>query len=543
MFLHRSGGTRVLKFVLLLATLLTFMAAITASCLAASDEIGPDQLMIDPLLLVALAECRSIVDQTPDGFYPGWDFSSTPVLFYKPGVQDVLINFPHQPEGFRRYQGFNPLGDETIYVRDGETYIEWDDQNTQREIDGVITLVVADPLSSQRNMIRGTVLNQSASAVQSWLDDWNFVVTPYDKIRVILHEAFHAYQSHLAPEKGADESSVARYPLLDSTNNALSHLEGLILRDALTAKKPAVRRQKAAEFVAVRTQRQSLLADEFAAYENLNEFVEGTAKYIEFKFLATGQDLQAGSQMYFWQGFQGYSVLPDLFDHELEDMIKIIGVTDDRFGNRFGGGPLRFKLYVLGAAQALLLDDLDPAWKQVIFEDNIYLCDLLRDALALNPAELGAALASAKTTYDYSNLLAAKTEFEGEGRVFIQAKVDEILETESTRIVLDYSGFEIAGMGYTPFGVTSVDPARTIYDMVPLQVLFGEDTLLELREVRPVLVDTEQNQIIFVTDTPVAEFTVGKSSGLEVANFALTASGVETTVSDNTVTIRLASMP
>jgi len=536
---HRIGGHGRLQLLkttcLILAVLLS--ANILRPLATSASEVETDHLMIDPLLLTALAECRSIVTQVSDGFYPGWDFASLPVLFYKPGVQDVLINFPHQPEGFRRYQGFNPLGDETIFVRDGETFIEWDDQNTTREIDGVITLVVADTQSSQRNQIRGTVANQADSDINTWLDNWDFVASPYDKIRVILHEGFHAYQNHLAPEKGADESSVAQYPLLNPTNNALSQMEGLILRDALRTEDQEIRNRKTAEFVAVRTHRQSLLTEEFALYENLNEFTEGTAKYIEFKLLSTDQKLQASPDMYFAQGFHGYSVLPEIFQHELDDMVNIVGVTDNRFGNRFGGGPLRFKLYVLGAAQALLLDHFDPSWKKVIFEDGVFLCDLLEKSLALDTDQLKAALERAKTEYGFADLLAAKEVFQTEGVAFIQSKMDAILKTDKTLVVLDYSGFEIAGMGYTPFGVTRVDEDRTIYDMVPLQVLFGQDKLLALKEVRPVLVDTGNKTVSFVTEASIEQFTLGESAGLDIANFQLQAPSATTALAGNKVTI------
>jgi len=534
---YRTCGTS--RFFLWTTTCL-FMAIMVSTILLApssASETENDRLLIDPMLLTALAECRSIVTQVPDGFYPGWEFASLPVLFYKPGVQDVLINFPHMPEGFRRYQGFNPLGDETIYVRDEETYIEWDDQNTTREIDGVITLVVADTYSSQRNQIRGTIANQADADIQKWLDNWDFVPSPYEKIRVILHEAFHAHQNHLAPEKGADEGSVAMYPLLDPVNNALSQLEGLILKDALLAVDKKTRTRKTAEFVAVRSHRQSLLSEEFALYENLNEFTEGTAKYIEFKFLSLEQELQASSEMYFAPGFHGYSVLHEIFEHELDDMVNIVGVTDNRFGNRFGGGPLRFKLYVLGAAQALLLDHFDPSWKKVIFDDDVFLCDQLKKVLALNTDQMNAALKRAQVQYGYSDLLAGKKEFQTQGKEFIQAKVNAILKTDDTLVVLDYTGFEIAGMGYTPFGVTRVDANRTIYDMVPLQVLFGEDKLLSLKEVRPVLVDKSNNTVSFVTAAAADDFTAGNSAGIEVANFKIEAKSATTSKADNQVTI------
>ena len=58
-----------------------------------------NELKIDPLLLVSLKECRNITNILGDQLYPGWDFQKTPILFYRPDVQELLINFPHQPGG------------------------------------------------------------------------------------------------------------------------------------------------------------------------------------------------------------------------------------------------------------------------------------------------------------------------------------------------------------------------------------------------------------------------------------------------------------
>ncbi len=518
------------------AFLIWSLIAVSLLCLCRQAR-AEDRLEIDPMLLVALKECRNIVEQMPGGFYPGWDFAAMPVLFYKPGVQDLLINFPHAPEGFREYRGFSPLGDERIYVRDGETTIAWDDQNTTREIDGVITLVVADTQSSLRNNLRGVFNQQDAAFINNWLDDWSFQSSPYGKIQLILHEAFHAHQAHLAPEKGADEGSISRYPLLDPINNALSQLEGFVLRDALLATDEDVFHSKVAEFVAIRRHRQGRLEQEAVDYENLNEFVEGTAKYIEYRFLKDGRDLEAREESYYHQGFHGFSKLPELFAEQLDDMVAVIGVTDDRFGNKFGGGPLRFKLYDLGAAQSLLLDRIRPGWQAEIFADGVYLCDLIADSAALGGKEEAAALARAKQEHGYETLLAGKREFEVEGRRFIQAKVDAILKTEQTLVSLDFSGSEITGMGYTPFGVTQVGPESAIYDMVPLQVKFDEDKLLSLKQVRPVLLDKDSRELHFAVDIPVAEFVAGVMAGLDNDSFVFQASAIDVATAGNKVSI------
>ncbi len=533
----RLSGLLLLWTLLILATLTLLLQAAPAR----GEDLngGGDQLLIDPMLLVALAECRNIVDQIPGGFYPGWDFASLPVLFYKPGVQDVLVNFPHRPEGFRIHGGFNPLGDETIYIRDGETFIEWDDQNTTREIDGVITLVVADSYSSLRNQLRGNFNNRSPEDVNNWLEDWSFQPSPYDKIKVILHEAFHAHQAHLAPDKAGDEQTVGVYPLLDPINNALSQMEGLVLRDALITKDESEFRVKAAEFSAIRRHRQGRLSQECIDYENLNEFSEGTAKYIEYRFLRDGQSLRPLRESYYDQGFQGFAICPELFENQLANMVKIIGVTDDRFGNKFGAGPLRFKLYDLGAAQSLMLDRIRPGWQTEIFADDVFLCELIHQSLALDATDEAAALARAKSGYDYDLLLSEKHQFKAEGDLFILAKVDEILKTDQTLVTLNYEAFEITGMGYTPFGVTQVGPESAIYDMVPLQVKFGEATLLSLKRAQPVLLDEEARELSFAISTPVDDFSPATVAGLDNEFFSLESKALSLAAHGNRITITL----
>ncbi|MEO0560252.1 MAG: hypothetical protein AAF170_18960, partial [Bacteroidota bacterium] len=111
-----------------------------------------DALRIDPMTLVALREARSIA-ATLD-LFPRWDFSTAPVLLYRPGVQDVVLNLPDPPEGFVRYTGPSPLGDEPIWVRNDSTLFSLDAQNTAAELDGHRVLVVADPMSQMRNQLR-----------------------------------------------------------------------------------------------------------------------------------------------------------------------------------------------------------------------------------------------------------------------------------------------------------------------------------------------------------------------------------------------------
>jgi hypothetical protein len=499
-----------------------FIAALVFSNLAHSQVSS--ELRIDPLLLVSLKECRNITNNLGNGLFPGWDFQNTPVLFYRPNVQELLINYPHKPKGFSLYTGLNPLGDDTIYVRNDTTLLSYDDQNTSTEVESIRVLVVADPFSTLRNQLQD-ILGRPKEWASAWLKRWQFIPDPYFKLQVILHEAFHVYQNKKAPEKEANEMVVAQYPLLDPGNNALYVMEGNILKDALFAQESKARLEKIKEFVAVRSYRQSRLDSSCVEYENLNEYSEGLAKYVEYKFMKIGEAIEPTKEMYFHQGFNGYrGILSKKFRVAMDNMVNVVAVNDDRFGNKFGSGPLRFKLYDLGACQALLLDDAMPRWKGRIFQPGIYLTDLLKQSVALNADELRRYLDLAKSEYKYDEAYRLKVEFEKEGKQRIEEKVASILKTEKTLVRISYGGVTSKAIvaRYTPFGVTQVGKQSAIYEMVPALIIFKKGVMLDFRQAIPVLVDQEKQQIIFAVDTPPSKLIADSQNRLDIAEFSLT---------------------
>jgi hypothetical protein len=497
------------------------------------------ELKLDPLLLVSLKECRNIAKTLGDELYPGWDFNKTPVLFYRPQVQELLIGFPHKPEGFSEYTGFLPLEKETIYVRNGKTFIDIDDQNTTREIAGVETLVVADQFSRMRNQMRDVLTQRTPAFASQWLEDWGYLQSPYKELQIILHEGFHVYQKRKAPEKGANEMVVTRYPVLDAENNALYALEGRILRDALLSEDAPTRREKMREFVAMRTRRQSRLAREFVEYENRNEFSEGTAKYVEYKFLKAGERIEPVPEMYYHAGFRGYrGVLSGQFREAMQD---VAAGSDTRFANRFGAGPLRFRLYELGACQALLLDEFAPEWKQRIFDEGVYLADLLRSAAGLSEAEMETYLKKARAEYDYDEAYRNKQEFEQEGRRVIQERVARILQTEQTLVKVAYGELSDKAIvaRFTPFGVTQVSAESLLYEQVPALVLFKKGVMLDFKRAVAVLVDTRKKEVVFAVEKPAAAFATGSMNKMETEDFVFSGAEMEVTREGKSVLMRL----
>ena len=411
-------------------------------------------------------------------------------------------------------------------------------------LDGIPVLVVADPYSRMRNQLRFIIGGMAKEKAQRWLDDWNFIPSPYDEIETILHEAFHVHQKKMAPEKFADESVVTTYPLLDPTNNALHALEGLLLKDALVAEEPASRRQALKQFIAVRAYRQSRLDRKSVRYENLNEYVEGTAKYVEYKFLRVGEKIQPMRDMSLRNGFHGFAgVLSKRLRDRIEDMVRIAGVTDDRLmGNRFGAGPLRFRLYELGACQALLLDEVLPSWKERVFKDGVYLCGLLQTAVPMSTEEQQSELSMAQKKYGFDALLQAKVQFEQDGKKAAQDKADQILRTKQTHIAIDYH--DLVGdlrMSYTPFGVTQVTRTLAVYDMVPIHIRFKAGVDLRMKQVIPVLVNRADKTVHFAVATPREKLAIRDSRSIDCNEFSLSGPCLDVSRDGNGLRIRIRS--
>jgi hypothetical protein len=156
---------------------------------------------------------------------------------------------------------------------------------------------------------------------------------------------FHVFQARRHPKWGGNEVEQLIYPSEDAEVLAERRLESTALRRALAAGKPGEAGAWAARALAARQERFTHLSDGAAAYERGTEVKEGLARYVEA--LAAGDE---------------GSLLPEA---------------------EFPPESVRLRSYDSGAAIALLLDRLDPAWKRRLEEkDETPLDELLRRAVA-----------------------------------------------------------------------------------------------------------------------------------------------------------------
>jgi hypothetical protein len=194
----------------------------------------------------------------------------------------------------------------------------------------------------------------------------------------LLHEAFHAYQGLIAPEKlAAAETAVrqseARYPWEDKAFRDAWQVELDLMAKALRAGTLEETATLTREFLAHREQRRETLSADLVAYERHREWQEGLARYIELEIwrqAATASNYEPVPAVKDDPDFKSYRTFERRWSREVDQMCRMAG-------NRGDG-----RFYYSGMAQAVLLDRLAPGWKERAFDDGVWLDLLLADVLS-----------------------------------------------------------------------------------------------------------------------------------------------------------------
>lgn len=166
-----------------------------------------------------------------------------------------------------------------------------------------------------------------------------------------VHEHFHMHQREATARgepfgRGERPRDVRLYPAFDTTNAALLALEGRLLGAALRpGVDPDLLHRRVREFLVVRERRRSRLEPEVRAWERGTERNEGLAAYVAHRTLG-------------WLVASDYRGWGKEAASEVEGRISRLERLTE-----VSEGSLRRVFYVTGSAQALLLDRLDPRWK------------------------------------------------------------------------------------------------------------------------------------------------------------------------------------
>ncbi len=514
---------------------LPLVAAAFAVLLAAVAPLAAERRIgVSPVLVDAAAEVWGVIARPDNPVWPGWNASTTPLLLYLPGRQDLLIGHPSPPPGYRPYTGPLRFPGASMVVRDDSTLITMDGQNTSMDVNGVRTLVVADPLSNLRvNM--GALLQDPRPGDEKarTLEFESLAQDPYEQMALIVHEAFHVHQDRAHPDRGANEGALVVYPVLSVPNNVGFGLEAEALTQAIEARDAATRRAAAVRWLAIRSERRKALPARAVEYEDGIEFSEGLAKYTEYRLWQVLEGRTPGAELARAQGFAGYADLAPRRRELLQQMRAMLRGEVNVNNAPYGTAPLRMRLYYSGMAVAVLLDQLDPTWKPRLWASDSSLTDLLRAALAATDAEQAAGWSAARADTAYAALLAAKTRLAADGAKDAAAKLAAFDRGPGMKLVIDYGALadKRVGLGFTPFGITRVDSARVIFDQVPISARFSDGSELRSEWAIPVLRDTLRRELVMrlprvVTTAELARACGGRGLGAKAESLEVALPGV-----------------
>ncbi|MBS3751466.1 MAG: hypothetical protein KGY39_08190 [Anaerolineales bacterium] len=194
----------------------------------------------------------------------------------------------------------------------------------------------------------------------------------------LAHESFHAYQGTNLPDKlAAAERSYQwedKYPLeQDAFVEAWKHELDLLMK-AVLASSLEESRDLASQFLAAREERrkQAGLTYGSLAYERNREWLEGMAKYAELTLqrrAGTDPDYQPLPVIQEDPDFSDYHSRERYWKGQVKELQRMAGRDGD----------IRF--YYSGFAQGVLLDRFLPGWKERLWSEDIWLEELLAQAL------------------------------------------------------------------------------------------------------------------------------------------------------------------
>jgi len=340
---------------------------------------------------IRLAEMYHLRQAVGDQVWPGWGQADIPSIAYNESYA-FLIGYPDPPDGWVKVpQGIQRGGSWEVVSNDvfyDQPYYRQSLPDPDVTPEGFTVLVGKRWVSSLQtyDAARASLIK----TIRQDLPPFARPIFPYrlfidqlvgssDKyITLIAHESFHAYQGMIAPEKLGTSENINRefdgqYPWDDKSLQADWQTELDLLAEALRTSDSDQTLELAHRFIEVRAARRdsAKLAPELIAYEQQREWLEGLARYAELEIWRQAQtgNYTPLSETASLGDFDNYTGFGTRWSQEIDQM--------RRMANDEGDG----RFYYSGMAQAFLLDRLRPDWKSKAFDEDIWLEDLLAEAV------------------------------------------------------------------------------------------------------------------------------------------------------------------
>jgi hypothetical protein len=377
---------------------LTLICAIFALSAASNLFFSNRSKSIDRLAdleKARIAEVFHLRETIGNSIWPGWSNASIPIIVYNEayafliGLENPDPGWRTVPQNIARGGSWELVSGATI---DGRKYYRQKLINT-REVPQAFTVRVGDFWSASMTTKEWTPIKMGNN-IRDGLPSAIKAIVPYRLIaRIFLglamntdgyicaieHESFHAYQGIMAADRLASAEIALsqlgkKYPWFDSAFNNAWKAELNTLADALSASQEQRMAELATQFVSMRQARRKAfqLDADLRNLERLREWEEGLAKYTElaiWKHAALDSTYKPVQALRGDPDFKSYGSFAGKWAAELTTLRR-----------QSKGDEVRF--YYSGMAQAFLLDRLNPDWRSKILQRDVFLEDLLDEALA-----------------------------------------------------------------------------------------------------------------------------------------------------------------
>ncbi len=339
-----------------------------------------------------VAEMFHLRDELGNTVWPEWGDADIPVIVHNEEYA-FLLGYPgHPPAGWLKMPGrekrggpWEPVSEDTFQ---GQVYYRQPLPDPQATPENFTVLVGDDWTATlyTREYAEIAFYKGMQEEMPGFLRPlipyrllWRLVMGNTETyLEGLAHESFHALQGINASERLAEAEQVARledsYPWGQEEVQTAWQREMAFLHQAVKAKSNNESLEYARKFLAQRQERRELaeISPTMVDYERKREWLEGLAKYAELTLgLAAGRstDYEPIPAITDDPDFKNYTTQARFWSQQVNE-IKRQGTQD---------GETRF--YYSGMAQANLLDRFAPGWKGQMWQENIWVEDLLSEAI------------------------------------------------------------------------------------------------------------------------------------------------------------------
>lgn len=349
-----------------LCLLLSVIAAISNGDLPTQDNSET----LSSLDKARLQEALQLKSELGQRVWQGWEQADIPIILSNESYE-FLFNYPGQPPTEWTLVTDDDLAGTSYFRRTADN-----PQNFAVRVGDIWTARIGTKNNTDVFLIK-SFRNMLPSPIRQ-IFPYRFLIQPSEtQLGGLLHETFHVLQYQSAPERMNQAESAHRlgdeYETASEGFDAEWKKESALLADALEATARADKIDLVRQFLEVRDARRTNyhLGAELFDYERWLEWEEGTAKYIEVAILKAASESADYQPVPEIQNDPAFNVYQKFDRRWSQELIQLRYQTTS--------GETQF--YMTGMAQAFLLNNLLPDWKEKYWEEDVFLEDLLRMAI------------------------------------------------------------------------------------------------------------------------------------------------------------------